>query len=89
MVHSWVAGYFPLVNTVDGLRADLAIAAGALDWLNDFDATQVATLRSAVARAASHQEQAIDAALDGVVRFVPRLLRGQVTRLLFPGGRRG
>jgi hypothetical protein len=74
---------------VDGLLAELDAPAGSLDWLRRHDDAQIAALHAAVVGAVRRQEQAIDSALDAVVRFVPRLLRPRVARLLFPGGRRG
>jgi len=61
----------------DELGAELPPAIGALGDV------ELAVLTGALRRAREHQKQALSAATDTGLRFVPRLLRGPVKKVLF------
>jgi len=69
------------VATADQLRSELgAEPPPAIAALGD---GELAVLTGALKAARDHQEQALAAATDAGLGFIPRLLRGPVKRILF------
>ena len=68
----------------DLLAQRLGVAPDGLRFLSGLDEAAVARLDALVASAAARDDQELDEALDGTVRFVPRPLRGKVRRMLVP-----
>ena len=74
---------------IDELSDDLGVAPERLAALRRFSEDEQRIVAAAVTRARQTQATDLDAALRRALRFIPRVLRGRVNRLLFPDGDRG
>ena len=69
---------------LDLLAERLGVPTDRLRFLSGLDQAAIARLDDLVAAAADRDDQELDDALDGTVRFVPRPLRSKVRRMLVP-----
>ncbi|HZE48750.1 MAG TPA: hypothetical protein VE074_04260 [Jatrophihabitantaceae bacterium] len=74
---------------IDELSDDLGVAPEHLAALRRFSEDEQRIVAAAVTRARQAQAADLDDALRRALRFIPRVLRGRASRLLFPDGDRG
>jgi len=73
-------------NALTRLCAELAVEPVRLDFLGEFTDEELAILTAAITRTAQRQHDVLTEALERVVAVAPRMLRPQITKILFPGG---
>jgi len=76
-------------DVIGTLSHELGIGPERLGVLRAFSDDDQRTIATAVSRTKRAQAAELDDALHRALRFVPRLLRGRASRLLFPRGEHG
>jgi hypothetical protein len=70
------------------LRARLEAPGQDLSVLDRLDDDEARRLLDLLDRASEQQRRGLEASMEAVLSHAPKMLRGRITRALFPGGAR-
>lgn len=75
------------VSAVERIAAVTGLATSDLEFLSALDGDAVAGLADRIELVGPERDRAVDEAIEGALKMVPRMLRGTVRRVLFAGAR--